>query len=114
MSASPSSPVGHFQRFFLRGLAVVLPATLTLWVLVQAYLWIDRSIAEPINRSIRYSIVQLYGYWPTLGEFTGVLPTPDELIELRMEAGLPADDSAEDSELIFAFQEAVVNSWTRS
>ena len=27
---------GNFRRFFLRGLAVVLPATLTLWVLAQA------------------------------------------------------------------------------
>ena len=50
----------HFQRFFLRGLAVVLPATLTLWVLVQAYLWIDRSIAQPINKFIQYVIVQIY------------------------------------------------------
>lgn len=111
MSASHSSPAGHFQRFFLRGLAVVLPATVTLWVLVQAYLWIDRSIAEPINRSIRYGIVQLYGYWSGLGEMTGVLPTPEELIDLRIGADLPSDDAAQDSELIFAFQEVVVNSW---
>ena len=111
MSTSPSSPVGHFQRFFLRGLAVVLPATLTLWVLVQAYLWIDRSIAQPINSSIRYGIVQLYAHWPSAGEFTGVVPTPEQLIELRVEADLPSNDSSEDAELIFAFQEAVVNSW---
>ncbi|MAT80496.1 MAG: hypothetical protein CMJ29_02485 [Phycisphaerae bacterium] len=111
MSTSPSSPVGHFQRFFLRGLAVVLPATLTLWVLVQAYLWIDRSIAQPINASIRYGIVQLFAHWPSTGELTGVLPTPDELVDLRVEAGLPKTDASEDSQLIFAFQEAVVNSW---
>ena len=111
MSTSPSSPVGHFQRFFLRGLAVVLPATLTLWVLVQAYLWIDRSIAQPINGSIRYGIVQLYAHWPATGELTGVYPTPDELIELRTGAGLPDTDASNDADLIFAFQEAVVNSW---
>ena len=111
MNAGTSSPVGHFQRFFFRGLAVVLPATLTLWVLVHAYLWIDRSIAQPINSSIRYSIVQLYGQWPALGDITGVIPTPEELIELRIGADLPGNDAAQDPELIFAFQQAVVSSW---
>ena len=111
MSASHSSKAGHFQRFFLRGLAVVLPATLTLWLLAQAYLWIDRSIAAPINRSINYGIVQLYGVWPGLGDWTGLQPSQEDLITMRQDAGLPSDDAAQDSELIFAYQEAAVDAW---
>ncbi|MCH2133072.1 MAG: DUF502 domain-containing protein [Phycisphaerales bacterium] len=111
MSLRSNSPIAHFRRFFLRGLAVVLPATLTLWVLVQAYLWIDRSIAEPINSSIRYSLIQLYGHWPAAGEATGVIPSPEELVSLRTEAGLPIDDNTQDADLIFEYQAATVNSW---
>ena len=111
MSPKPSNPVGHFRRFFLRGLAVVLPATLTLWVLVQAYLWVDRSIAEPINSGIRYGVIRLYGNWPTLGDMTGVIPTSEELIELRLADGLPEDDTSNDKQLVFDYQELTVNSW---
>tara|TARA_Y100000589_G_C27167559_1_gene635362 strand:- start:491 stop:1327 length:837 start_codon:yes stop_codon:yes gene_type:complete len=111
MSATRINPVGHFRRFFLRGLAVVLPATLTLWVLVQAYLWVDRSIAEPINSGIRYGIIRLYGNWPTLGDMTGVIPTSEEMIELRLADGLPSDDVSNDRQLIFDYQAVVVNSW---
>lgn len=38
-----------FKRAFLRGLGVLLPSVLTLWILVAAYQFVDRNIAEPIN-----------------------------------------------------------------
>ena len=41
------------KRPFLRGLAVLLPSVLTLWLIVKAYQFIDSAIAEPINRGIR-------------------------------------------------------------
>ena len=112
----PSNPVksktvGHFQRFFLRGLAVVLPATLTLWVLVQAYLWIDRSIAQPINRFIQYVIVQTLGQWPDLGRWFGLMPTSEEMEKLRSASNIKGGDSSQDAELIFTYQESIVSSW---
>ena len=45
-----------FRRFFVRGLAVLLPTVLTLWILVKAYEFIDVGIAQPINGGIRYVI----------------------------------------------------------
>ena len=112
----PSKPVksnamGHFQRFFLRGLAVVLPATLTLWVLVQAYLWIDRSIAQPINKFIQYLIVQLFWAWPQIGSWFGLTPSSEEMDTLRVGADMSATDTTRDAELVFNYQEAIVTGW---
>lgn len=45
-----------FRRFFLRGLAILLPSVLTLWILVYAYRFVDGYIAEPINQGIRTGI----------------------------------------------------------
>ena len=38
-----------FRRFFIKGLAVLLPTVLTLWILVKAYEFIDVTIAQPIK-----------------------------------------------------------------
>tara|TARA_B100001059_G_scaffold74191_2_gene71760 strand:- start:32592 stop:33443 length:852 start_codon:yes stop_codon:yes gene_type:complete len=103
--------MGHFQRFFLRGLAVVLPATLTLWVLVQAYLWIDRSIAQPINKFIQYLIVQLFWAWPQIGSWFGLSPSSEEMDTLRVGADMSATDTTRDVELVFNYQEAIVTGW---
>lgn len=46
-----------FKQFFLRGLAVLLPTVLTLWLLVQAYLFVEARVAEPINRAIRQGVL---------------------------------------------------------
>jgi len=45
-----------FRRFFVKGLAVLLPTVLTLWILVKAYEFIDVGIAQPINGGVRYVI----------------------------------------------------------
>ena len=44
---------GDFRRFFVKGLAVLLPTVLTLWILVKAYEFVDVAIAQPINSGIR-------------------------------------------------------------
>jgi len=46
-----------FKRFFLRGLVILLPSVLTLWLIVMAYQFVDKNIAEPINRGVRLLIV---------------------------------------------------------
>lgn len=45
-----------FRRFFLRGLVVLLPTVLTLWIVVKAYQFVDNTIAEPINRGLRTAV----------------------------------------------------------
>ncbi len=44
-----------FRRFFLRGLALILPPILT--VLILLYLWdlLDRKVSQPTNKLIRYA-----------------------------------------------------------
>lgn len=76
----PSRPrqSSHSSRtFFLRGLAVLLPSVLTLWLLVQAYRFIDSSIAAPINEGIRLAIVQIDRRRPILPDRFD--PTPSEV-----------------------------------
>lgn len=47
-----------FKRFFGRGLAVLLPSVLTLWLLWQAFVFLFNNVAEPINRGIRVVVVE--------------------------------------------------------
>lgn len=56
---------GDFRKFFLRGLAVLLPSVLTVWIIVQAYQFVDRRVADPINRWVRMGLIEVVPYfWP--------------------------------------------------
>lgn len=65
MSAHPAehTPKGtfksDFRRFFLRGLAILLPSVLTLWLLWQAGVFLFVNVAEPINRGIRATVIKV-------------------------------------------------------
>ncbi|MEL6796999.1 MAG: DUF502 domain-containing protein [Planctomycetota bacterium] len=50
---------GDFRTFFVRGLAVLLPSIVTLWLLFQAFTFLFANVAEPINRGIRLGIVEI-------------------------------------------------------
>ncbi|MFO0829031.1 MAG: DUF502 domain-containing protein [Phycisphaerales bacterium] len=56
MADSPRRPRFEIRRAFLRGLAVLLPSVLTLWLLVTAYDFVNRNIAEPINGLARSAL----------------------------------------------------------
>lgn len=60
MTESPPRTFSNdFKRFFIRGLAILLPSVLTLWIVVKAYQFIDGAIAEPINGSVRLAMTRL-------------------------------------------------------
>lgn len=68
MSADPTPPHPHsfgkdFKTFFVRGLAIVLPTVLTLWVLAFAYKFVSQNIAGPINAGVRAAVIQ-FSDWP--------------------------------------------------
>ncbi len=63
--------ISDFRRFFGRGLAVLLPTVLTLWILVQAYFFVEAKVAEPINRGVRTVVLQVL---PQVVENTSKLP----------------------------------------
>jgi len=46
-----------FRRFFGRGLAILLPTVVTLWILWQAIGFVYTNVAQPINRATRLSVL---------------------------------------------------------
>ena len=56
-----------FKQFFLRGLVILLPSVLTLWILVKAYEFIDDKFAEPINERIVEGMIYTAAVWDPLG-----------------------------------------------
>jgi uncharacterized membrane protein len=46
-----------FKRFFTRGLAILLPTAVTLWLLWQAFGFIYNNVAQPINRTTRFAVI---------------------------------------------------------
>src|SRR5690606_30831761 len=56
-------PHSNFRTFFFRGLAIVLPTVLTIWILSLVYSFVSDKIAEPINAGIR-AVVVATTPWP--------------------------------------------------
>ena len=46
-------------RFFFRGIGVILPSVLMLWILVAAFRFVDGNIAEPINAGVRFIVASV-------------------------------------------------------
>ncbi len=46
-----------FKRFFGKGLAILLPTAVTLWLLWQAFGFIFNNVAQPINRATRFAVI---------------------------------------------------------
>lgn len=59
MATPPHSFWADFRLFFVRGLAVLLPSIVTLWLLFQAFLFLYNNVAAPINAGIRLAIVEV-------------------------------------------------------
>ncbi len=51
----------RFKSYFLRGLAVLLPALLTIWILVWGYNFIQNNVSVHINRGLVWLILQVQG-----------------------------------------------------
>jgi uncharacterized membrane protein len=57
MRAERTTFSSDFRRFFGRGLAVLLPSILTLWLLWYACVFVFNNVAVPINKGIRWIVV---------------------------------------------------------
>ncbi len=55
------STTGRFRSYFLRGLAVLLPTILTIWIFFWGYKFIQENISVYINRGIVWLIMFLQG-----------------------------------------------------
>jgi len=98
-----------FRRFFLRGLVVLLPTVLTLWILVYAYRFVDTAIAEPINGWVRTGISEAAPYWSYLRDQFD--PTDAELASALAVAG-PQAPSRES--MIVTLRARAIDSWWHS
>ncbi|MAI66610.1 MAG: hypothetical protein CMJ26_01875 [Phycisphaerae bacterium] len=99
------------KRPFLKGLAVLLPSILTLWLIVKAYQFIDSAIAEPINRGIRAGFIEIPNYFPSLAETLAMGPTPEKLEEAARVANISATDTAALHSLAMDMFADSVNTW---
>ena len=57
MSEPPRKSSSNFRKFFVRGLAILLPTVLTIWILMAAYMFVQNRIAGPINAGVRWSLL---------------------------------------------------------
>ena len=55
----PRTFSGDFRIFFVKGLAILLPSVLTLWIVVQLFMFVQTRVAEPINVGVRFSVIML-------------------------------------------------------
>jgi len=53
-----------FRRFFGRGLAILLPSIVTLWLLWQAFTFVFNNVARPINAGIRIAVIETIDFLP--------------------------------------------------
>lgn len=59
--------ITSFKKYFLRGLAVLLPTILTIWIFVWGYKFIQSNISVYINEGIVRLIILMKGYDETAG-----------------------------------------------
>ncbi|MEM1072103.1 MAG: DUF502 domain-containing protein [Planctomycetota bacterium] len=52
--------LGDFRTFFVRGVAVLLPAILTLSILWYAFSFLFANLVDPINRGVRFGFIEVY------------------------------------------------------
>jgi uncharacterized membrane protein len=60
---------GRFRHYFLRGLAVLLPTVLTIWIILWGYAFINNNISVYIKRGLIYLIKLVGGSEEELAKF---------------------------------------------
>lgn len=99
------------SRPFLRGLAVLLPSVLTLWLLVTAYQFIDSKIAEPINTGIRSAYIQIPKHFPDLADSLSMHPDNELLATEAASRHIAQGDLEAMQELSNELFAESVNTW---
>ena len=51
----------HFRNYFFRGLAVLVPTIITIWIFVWGYQFIQENISIHINRGLVWLTIKLKG-----------------------------------------------------
>jgi len=98
---------GGTIRFFLRGLGVVLPSVLTIWILVAAYRFVDSNIAEPINAGLRLGVTAA----ASVAELPQFEPAAAELAAEQERATRLRLDATQEASRWRLIRENVANWW---
>ncbi len=53
---------GRFKKYFFRGMAVLLPTILTIWIFILGFTFIQKNISIHINRGLVQLIMVIRGY----------------------------------------------------
>ncbi len=100
-----------FRRFFVRGLVILLPSVLTLWIMVKAYQFVDVNIADPVNGWIRLAMNNVAKVWEPLAEVEAFKPTDDEMRTERLALGFTATDVTQDSAITPRLRAIKIHDW---
>jgi uncharacterized membrane protein len=95
-----------FKRFFLRGLVILLPSVLTLWIVVKAYQFIDSAIAQPINQGVQIGMIRLAPYWEPLR--TNFDPDDEQF---AIASADPVNKSLSDDEIRAELRSSNIQTW---
>ena len=107
----PRTFSSDFKRFFVRGLVILLPSVLTLWIMVKAYQFVDTNIADPVNGWIRVSLNNAAKVWDPLAEVAAFKPTDDEVLAERLALGIATTDATQDSAIIPRLRAIKIHDW---
>lgn len=82
--------MGDFKRFFGRGLGILLPSVLTLWILYQLLVFLNNNVGEPINRGVRIVFIEVYPRLTSEDKLPGWFRvTPEEVAGARAAKLIP-------------------------
>ncbi len=107
----PRTFSSDFRRFFVRGLVILLPSVLTLWIMVKAYQFVDTNIADPVNSWIRLAMNNVAKVWEPLAEVEAFKPTDDEVLAERLTLGFTATDVTQDSAITTRLRAIKIHDW---
>lgn len=82
-----------FKRFFVRGLVILLPSVLTLWIVYAAYKFVDDRIAQPINRGVRIVMSETVPYWDPLRFDPSDEQVQEQLRGVRQDRRAPSEQA---------------------
>ena len=81
-----------FRRFFAKGLAILLPTIVTLWLLWQAFGFLFSNVAQPINRATRLTVLWVVPQVISEESLPGWFRvTDEELAQARVDRGVGDD-----------------------
>ncbi len=104
--------LGDFKRFFGRGLAILLPSVLTLWILFQLFMFLMNNVGDPINRGVRYAVIQITPRVLDDDEFPKWFQVSDaEIMRARSAGMIRGIDDMEDDELRSILREDKFRAW---